>query len=142
MKIIVKNCWHILLEQQTRGLMLLITCLRIVSILSAIVGATFIIPLSVALACGETNVILPFLIPMIITIVVMIAVNIPTRKFKINLSIRQTFLIVAISWLCVSLIGSIPLYFSGAFPSYIDAFLRVSADLQQQERPFLLQLNP
>ncbi len=106
----------------TRGFMFFITCLRIITILSAIVGVTFAIPLGVAIACHETATILPFVIPMVITILVMIGVNIPTRKFKMNLTIRQTFMVVALSWVVVSFIGSIPLYFSGAFPKYVDAF--------------------
>ena len=58
---------------------------------------------------------------MLASFVFLLAVNIPTRKFKFNLKTKQTFLIVAISWTIASFMGSIPLYCSGCFPSYTDA---------------------
>lgn len=101
--------------------MFFITCLRIISILLAIVGISFLIPIAVALFCGEFSMLLPFVIPMVISFIIVAVVNLPTRKMKMNLTTRQTFLIVALSWIFASVMGSIPLYFSNYFPSYIDA---------------------
>lgn len=102
--------------------MFLISCLKIISVLLAIVGITFVIPIGIALYCGETQVLLSFIIPMIISLVFFAAVFIPTRKIKFHLSIRQTFVIVALSWVFASLMGSLPLYFSGSYPRFVDAF--------------------
>ena len=96
--------------------------LKISSILLAIVGATFLVPLTVALCCGEFSVLPGFLIPMLISFILVLAVNLPTRKMKYNMTIRQTFFTVAMIWLIVSFMGSIPLYFSGFFGSYINSF--------------------
>lgn len=101
--------------------MFFITCLRIISILLGIVGASFLIPLAVAIYCGEYNVILPFVVPMLISFVLVAIVNLPTRKLKMNMNTRQTFVIVALSWIFASIMGSFPLYYSGCFPSYLDA---------------------
>ncbi|MCQ2592631.1 MAG: TrkH family potassium uptake protein [Treponema sp.] len=102
--------------------MFFINTLRITTILLSLVGATFIIPIIVALACGETAMLLPFIIPMLVSFVLLAAVNIPTRKMKFTMNSRQTFLIVALCWIVASFMGSIPLYFSHCFNSYTDAF--------------------
>lgn len=101
--------------------MFVITFLKISSILLSIVGATFIIPLSVAFVYGESSVYASFIIPMLISLVFVLAINLPTRKMKLNMNIRQTFVIVAFSWIVASFMGSVPLYFSGCFSSYSDA---------------------
>ncbi len=101
--------------------MFAISLLKISSILLSIVGVLFAIPLGIALYYGETQVYLSFLIPMVVSLVFMFAVNIPTRKFKITMNTRQTFLIVALSWVVVSIMGSIPLFASGSIPSFADA---------------------
>lgn len=102
--------------------MFFITFGKIISSLLAIVGTTFVVPISVALICGEYSVIPSFVIPMVVSLVLVVAVNIPTRKIKIRMNIKQTFLIVALAWVCLSIMGSIPLFFSGAYPNYTDAF--------------------
>ena len=101
--------------------MFFITLLKITSILLAIVGATFLIPVSVALAYGETAYIISFIIPMVVSFIFVLAINLPTRKIKFNLGTKQTFIIVALSWIIASFMGSIPLYCSGCFCSYSDA---------------------
>ena len=101
--------------------MFIVSLLKISSILTAIVGTSFILPICVALAYGETSVLLPCVIPMFASWIFLLAVNIPARKVKFSLSMRQSFVIVALAWVITSLMGSIPLYFSGCFPSYIDA---------------------
>ncbi|MBO4532259.1 MAG: TrkH family potassium uptake protein [Treponema sp.] len=101
--------------------MFFINFLKISSILLAIVGASFCIPLFVALGCGEPEMVLPFVIPMLVSFVVCAVVTISTRKIKFTMSIKQTFVIVAMSWVVMSFMGSVPLYFSGCFDSYVDA---------------------
>ena len=88
----------------------------------AIVGVTFAIPISIAIYCGEPEVLLSFIIPMILSFVFFLSVYIPFRKVKFRLSIRQTFAIVALCWITASFMGAMPLYFSGTFPSFTDAF--------------------
>ena len=82
----------------------------VISILLSIVGITFLIPIVVAIYCGETAMLMPFLIPMIVSIIAMLVINIPTRKIKFNLSTKKTFITVALSWLFASLFGALPFY--------------------------------
>ncbi len=102
--------------------MFAISFLKIASILLSIVGVLFAVPLGVALYYGESQVYLSFIIPMAVSILFMLAVNIPTRKHKITMNTRQTFLIVALSWVVVCIMGAIPHYASGSIPSFADAF--------------------
>jgi trk/ktr system potassium uptake protein len=39
-----------------------------------------------------------------------------------SLSVRDGFLVVALGWFCMALFGSLPFFFSGAIPSFTDAF--------------------
>ena len=101
--------------------MFAISFLKIASILLSIVGVLFAIPLGFAFYYGETQVYLPFIIPMLVSFILVAAVNFPTRHRKITMNTRQTFLIVALSWVVVSLMGAVPLYFSGSIPRFVDA---------------------
>ena len=101
--------------------MFVLNILRVLSILLGIVGGTFLIPIGVAVAYKEYAMILPFAIPMAISLVLMLAINIPARKVKYNMTTRQTFLIVALSWVVASFMGAVPLYFSGSIKSFTDA---------------------
>lgn len=102
--------------------MFILTLLKIGSILLAITSFLFGIPLSVAFVCKESQMYLPFIIPMISCFIFALIVFFSTRKIHFRLTTRITFLTVAICWILMSLLGSVPLYFSGCFDSYIDAF--------------------
>lgn len=101
--------------------MFIISLLKITSILLSIVGVLFAIPLGFAFYYGESQVYLSFIIPMLVSFVFVAAVNIPTRKIKITMNTRQTFLIVALSWVVISIMGAIPMYVSGSIPHFINA---------------------
>ena len=101
--------------------MFVVSFLKIASILLSIVGVLFAIPLSFAVYYGESSVYLSFIIPMLVSFVFVLAVNIPTRKIKITMNTRQTFLIVALSWIVISFMGAIPMYASGSIPRFVDA---------------------
>lgn len=97
-------------------------CVRIVSIICSLIGISFIVPISVALYCGEYSQVRSFAIPMAATIFFRIVVELFTRKKKSNLSIRACYAIVALDWFFISFIGAIPFYLSGFFSKPIDAF--------------------
>lgn len=101
--------------------MFVIDLLRILSVLLAIVGTTFLIPIAVALYCGELNVIFSFLIPMICSWFFCLGMILIFRKRKINLSVRTTYVVVACSWIFTSLFGLLPFWISGVIPGFTDA---------------------
>jgi len=101
--------------------MKVIDFIRIISILLAIVGLTFIIPIIVALIYAEYSVIPAFAIPMAAGIVLFMVFFFPFRHRKINLSTRSTFVVVAGAWIFASIMGAIPLYYSGCGLSLTNA---------------------
>jgi len=46
-----------------------------------------------------------------------------------DLQLREVFLIVTLTWLCISLLGAIPFYSSGAVSTYTDAFFETMSGL-------------
>ena len=96
--------------------------IKIISLLLLIVSATFIIPIFVAILCKEYNYISAFLIPMIVTCFISVTLLLIFRKSKVNLSVRSNFAITASCWIFASLLGAFPLFLSGHFSSFTDAF--------------------
>ena len=101
--------------------MFAINLVRILSAIIAIVGSTMLIPIVTALACGETQAILAFVIPMVCSWIFFVIVALLFRKRKIELKIRTTFVVVACAWISISLFGMIPLYAGDYIKSFTDA---------------------
>ena len=51
---------------------------------------------------------------------------------KSLLRIRDGFLLVTLAWLSASFFGTMPMFMSGYFPNYLDAFLKHSLASQPQ----------
>lgn len=96
--------------------------IKIISLLLLIVSATFLIPIIVALVYKEFFCVKIFAIPMVITWIFSIFFLVIFRKNKASLNIKGNFAVTACCWIFSSLLGSIPLYLSGFFPSFTDAF--------------------
>ncbi|MCR4736216.1 MAG: TrkH family potassium uptake protein [Treponema sp.] len=101
--------------------MFVISFLRIISILLAIIGVSYVIPIVIALCYGEYSVILSFVIPMLASFLFLLVINLPLRRKKIELKTKTAFITVAGCWIFASLFGALPLFFSGAIPSFTDA---------------------
>ena len=96
--------------------------IKIISLLMLIVSSTFIIPIIVALIYKEIDCVKAFLVPMAVTWVLSIFFLILFRKTKISFSVRANFAITACCWIFSSLLGAFPLFLSGFFASFTDAF--------------------
>ena len=96
--------------------------IKIISLLMLIVSSTFIIPIIVALIYKEVGCVKAFLVPMAVTWVLSIFFLILFRKTKISFSVRANFAITACCWIFSSLLGAFPLFLSGFFASFTDAF--------------------
>lgn len=84
-------------------------------------GVMLILPLIVALIYSDFNVMLPI----IATIAVLLFFGFSFISIKIKNTVifaKDGFIIVALSWILVSLFGAIPFYLSGYIPSFVDAF--------------------
>ena len=84
-------------------------------------SALLLLPAGVALIYGETCV-TAFVITALIAAAVGGTLCIICRSEKRNLSIRDGFAIVSLSWIGISLIGALPFVISGEIPSFVDAF--------------------
>ncbi|MBB5217810.1 TrkH family potassium uptake protein [Treponema rectale] len=98
------------------------TVVRIIFIILGITGITFSVPLTAAYFLGEYSVIPSFLIPMAVSILLGIFFMYSGKSKKSYLSTRAGFIVVAFSWIAVSLFGALPLFLSGSIPSFTDAF--------------------
>ena len=89
-------------------------------VLLSIEAALLLLPLVAAAVLGESP--LPFLY----TIAILLAVAIPLILFRPKddrrFYAREGFVCAAGSWILLSLFGSLPFLFSGAIPSFVDAF--------------------
>ena len=96
---------------------------RVISILLLIIAGFMIFPVLFAIYYGEYSVLSSFAIPVAAVIFLFIAIRIITHGSSgKNLSTKDGFLFVTLSWVSASFIGCIPFYLSGSIPSLTDAF--------------------
>jgi trk system potassium uptake protein TrkH len=95
---------------------------RVVSILLFIVALFMIFPILFALHYQELEMIFYFLVPMVLMVVLASLTLFMTRNTGVDLSVKDGFLLVTLSWVFSALFSCLPFYFSGAIPSFTDAF--------------------
>ena len=81
-----------------------------------------LLPLITAFIYGETNSVNAFLISIAIALAVGFAMTLLARPGSKVIYAREGFVTVALSWVFLSLVGSLPFVISGEIPSFIDAF--------------------
>ncbi|MDR3161125.1 MAG: TrkH family potassium uptake protein [Spirochaetaceae bacterium] len=94
---------------------------RLLLLFLALAAMTMLIPLCLALAWGEGEMILPFLIPALGGMIPALPVAIFTGKRPIRFSASDGFLLVFSAWVLISLLGAFPYYLSGAIPRFSGA---------------------
>ncbi|MDZ7722631.1 MAG: potassium transporter TrkG [candidate division KSB1 bacterium] len=101
----------------------LMQVLRIIALLTLILCAFMLLPVLVALFYKEYQTLSAFLIPLAGTAVLSGLFLMLSSAFKIEeLSVKDGFLFVSLSWITASLVGCLPFVISGAIPSFTDAF--------------------
>ena len=96
--------------------------IRLIFLILAIIGISLLFPTITALCLGEYGTASAFVIPMVVSIALGVIFYFSGRKTKIKLSTRNVFALVAIIWILISVLGSVPLMLSGAIPNFTDAF--------------------
>ena len=84
-----------------------------------ILAALMLLPLVTALVCGES--VLPFVVTILLTALcggVLLLIRPKTREIYA----REGFSCVGLSWLAMSLLGSLPFVIGGDIPRFVDAF--------------------
>ena len=98
---------------------------RVVSVLLLIVCGFMVFPIAWAFHYQEADVIPCFLYTMGGTVIVCLAILLATRRSPTNLSTRDGFALVTLSWVFSAFVGCLPLYLSGAIPRLPDAFFEI-----------------
>lgn len=101
--------YRLILRMTGRTLLLLAACL--------------LFPLLVSLYYGENP------LPFALTIMILAMVSAPTLFLRSDKKFfdQEGFVIVALIWLLFCLFGSLPLYFSGHFSGFVDAFFEITS---------------
>ena len=97
------------------------TVLRILTYVLGITGSALLLPVTVAAIEGERHMLAPFLVPMAIAWGLAAIFWLKVREKPKVIGIQDAFSVVGILWIVICLFGAVPLYFSGAFPSFTDA---------------------
>ena len=82
-------------------------------------AAFMLIPTVTALIYGES------VIPFLMTLVILLAVSLPFVIFKpknTKIYAKEGFICVGLSWILLSVFGSLPFIFSGSINNFVDAF--------------------
>lgn len=95
--------------------------LRILIYVLGLVGTALLLPLCVAYWKGETAVMSAFLAPMLSGWGLAVAFWLFARSRPRVFDVQHAFGTVGGIWIAICLFGSLPLYFSGCFPSFTDA---------------------
>ena len=86
----------------------------------------FLIPaLLISLFCGEAAAVQAFLWTLLVILVCVVCLHWLCRGAPIAFYAKEGFVCVGISWIVLSLVGSLPFYLSGEIPSYIDSFFEI-----------------
>ena len=95
--------------------------LKVLSFLLIVEGLFMLSGIGFAMYFGES--IMPLLLSSLITIVVGLPTYLLTKKNdKKNIGKRDGYLIVALTWVIISVFGTLPFLFSGTISNYTDAF--------------------
>ena len=91
----------------------------LLGVILLIEGALMTVPMLTALLYGES------VLPYVFTILILLAVSVPALLLKPKENrfyAKDGFVCVAGAWILMSAFGALPFVFSGAIPSYVDAF--------------------
>ncbi|MDA3939683.1 MAG: TrkH family potassium uptake protein, partial [Spirochaetia bacterium] len=99
------------------------TVLHVLSVLMLIISIFIMLSAIVSFLYSEIDTVFAFLKTLTIIIPLSLLIFLVTKTSKNSvLGTREGFLLVSFGWITASLAGALPFVFSGAIPSYTDAF--------------------
>lgn len=91
-----------------------------------LVGILMILPIIVGLIYRESFMnILSFVIPL--TVLILAGILLSFKKADSKMQAKEGFIIVGLSWIIMSLVGSLPLLISGYYTNFFDAFFEITS---------------
>ncbi len=106
----------------------LAVAMRIAGMINIILAVAMILPLFVALIYREAD-IQPFLISLLITGGSGVVLFLATSRVNMDVSHREGFIVVAISWINAVFFSSMPYLLSGVVPSVVDALFEATSGI-------------
>lgn len=104
----------------------LLSVFRVLAWVIAFVGSFMLIPLFIALACGEMVPFMSFLISLLLVAVFVTCTLLLTRKQKgLAIGAKESLLIVTLSWIVMTAFGALPLYFTSTMPTYTQCYYEI-----------------
>lgn len=97
---------------------------KLLSYVMLVEAALLLLPLLTAICFRES------LLPYLFTILILVAAALPWQLVKLpnkRIFAKEGFVIVALSWIVLSLFGALPFVFGGAIPNYIDALFETTS---------------
>ena len=116
---------------------------RLMSFLLAIIALTFVIPVACALCYGEYQLISCFAVPFAACLVFAVVMWFAGRQKKIKrLSLRSSYVLVAVAWFMACLLGSVPLLLSGTMKTFTDALFESVSGFSTTGATVLSEVEP
>jgi trk system potassium uptake protein TrkH len=121
---------------------------NVVGILLILLSGILVIPLIVSFSLGEAGIEGKMSVVQAFVWTFCIAFSSGIAMWKLlpsgleNLRDREGFAIVSFSWICISLIGAIPYYLTGACPEFIDAFFESMSGFTTTGASILREIDP
>jgi trk system potassium uptake protein TrkH len=107
-----------------------------------IISGCMILPAAIAVMHGEKNEFFAILISIGIAVVIFLIIKYFSGKSNSdNLSTRDGFLFVTLSWITASMIGALPYYISGTIPSFTDAYFETISGFSTTGATILTQIE-
>lgn len=96
--------------------------IRVLAYVLAIVGTSLALPFAAALVWDDLRPTLAFGVPMVVSWLAALTCGLTGRHAGVRpLGVRNAFMTVGGVWIAIGVFGALPFYFSGAYPSFVDA---------------------
>ena len=114
--------------------------LRLVGSILLVEGAAMTPSLLISLIYGDGDA-PAFLWPILILVAIGLPLQLLCKPEQKNLRAREGFLAVALSWVLLSLFGSLPFMFSGVIPNFVDALFETVSGFTTTGASIMTQLE-
>lgn len=116
--------------------------LKIISILLIMLCVFMAIPAVISLFFNEHMSFVGFAVTITATLIISLIVFVLVGKKRVEMiSTRDGFLLVSLSWLMASFVGSLPFYISGGIPSFTDAFFETMSGFSTTGASILVDIE-
>ncbi len=95
--------------------------LYLLGMVLVLLGGFLLLPCLVALVYGEGDFAALIMTAALSAVVGLLLMLLRPREERRLMHAREGFIMVALSWIMISLVGALPFYLNGAIPSYLDA---------------------